>query len=77
MQSKEGLEARTQEIERLNGYFDEVIEEIQDPGKAEREQRKLEANPLFSAGIRGLERLKWDYIGAQQKAEELRAQGLG
>lgn len=31
-----------------------------DPGRAEREQRKLEDNPVFAAGIRGLERLKWD-----------------
>lgn len=76
LQSKEGLEARRQEIERLNGYFDEVIQEIQDPGKAEREQRELEANPLFSAGIRGLDRLKWDYIGSQQSSEGLRAAGF-
>lgn len=76
LESNEGLRARTQEIDQINAHFEEIIGEILDPGKAEREQRQLEENPLFSAGIRGLERLKWEFAGAQQQAAELRAQGL-
>jgi hypothetical protein len=70
------MQVRQQEIERTNSHFDQIIENIQDPGKVEREQQALEENPLFSAGIRGLDRLKWDYLGAQQVAADLRAQGL-
>lgn len=47
-----------------------------DPGKSQREQAALEANPLFAAGIAGLDRLKWDFQGAQMAAAQLREQGL-
>lgn len=76
LQTEEGISARRDEIERLNAHFDSVIEHIQDPGKAEREQRELEENPLFAAGMRGLDRLKWEFYGAQQTAEQLRQQGI-
>lgn len=77
LQSPEGIKVRSDEIEKINQHFDEIIEEIQDPGKAEREQRAIEENPLFSAGIRGLDRLKWDYIAAQEAVKEARRmQGL-
>lgn len=60
LQSEKGLDALKQEIAQINEKFDEVIEHIMDPGKAEREQRELEENELFAAGMRGLDRLKWD-----------------
>lgn len=47
-----------------------------DPGKSEREQRMMEANPLFSAGMRGLDRLRWDFRSAQQVASQLKEQGF-
>jgi uncharacterized protein YicC (UPF0701 family) len=60
LQSKEGLQARKQEIEALNEEFDKLIDKILDPFKEKREQEELMANPLFAAGIRGFEKLKWD-----------------
>lgn len=59
-QSEKGLEARKQEMAKVNESFDQAIDNVMDPGKDAREQRMMEENPLFGAGIRGLERLKWD-----------------
>ncbi|MBA2725194.1 MAG: hypothetical protein H0U53_04320 [Actinobacteria bacterium] len=72
-QSKEGLDARRTEIEEVNRHYDEVIDEIRDPGKAEREERAVQDNPLFAAGIRGLDRLKWDLQAAQGVQAQLGA----
>lgn len=69
LKSKEGLEARRQLIEGINDNYDEVIQNILDP----QPEINLEDNPLFAAGIRGLERFKWDYLGAQEVAAELQA----
>jgi hypothetical protein len=77
-QIKDGLDIRKNELERINRTFQEAIERVRDPGKEEREQRALESNPLFSAGIRGLERLKWDMFGGQDPAliQRLQKQGM-
>lgn len=79
LQSTKGLEARKTEIKQINQHYDDVVDEIMDPGRAEREQRQLEDNPVFAAGMRGLERLKWDsgFGGAaQQQIAQLQEQGL-
>lgn len=76
LQSDKGIEARKAEIDHINQRFQEAIDNVMDPGKAEREQRALEENPLFAAGIRGLDRLRWDFQGAQQAARQLRSQGF-
>lgn len=47
-----------------------------DPGKNEREERAMRANPLFAAGISGLERLRWDLEATQRMTAELRERGL-
>lgn len=76
LQSTKGLEARKAEIRQINQHYDDVIDEIMDPGRAEREQRRLEDNPVFAAGIRGLERLKWDSGFAQAAVAQLQEQGM-
>lgn len=76
LQSEQGLNARKETIESINSQFNKMINNIQDPGKNEREDRALRENPLFAAGIRGLDRLKWDFQGMQENAMNLRAQGL-
>lgn len=76
LQTKEGLDARKNEIEALNDHFNQAIELVMDPGREEREERAMRENPLFAAGIQGLERLKWDLRADQQMAAQLRERGL-
>lgn len=75
-QSDKAMAARKDEIERLNEHFDNALDAIMDPGKAAREAEELANNPLFAAGSRGLERLKWDLHSKQVAAAQLKAQGL-
>lgn len=65
-QVENGIEVRTQEIRQINEQYEDWIAEIMDPGKAEREQREIEESPMLMAGISGLDRLRWDFMGAQQ-----------
>lgn len=68
------MNARKVEIERVNDHFNKTVAQIMDPGKEEREQRMLEENPLFAAGMRGLDNLKWEFEGQRQVAEIMRRQ---
>lgn len=60
----------------INDQFDQAIEKIMDPFKSQREEAAMRANPLFAAGIRGLDRLKWDLKSGALAADQLKAQGL-
>jgi hypothetical protein len=42
------MQVRQQEIERTNSHFDQIIENIQDPGKVEREQQAFGRRILYS-----------------------------
>jgi hypothetical protein len=68
---QEGLNYRKTEIERINNHFDKAVAFIMDPGKEEREQAMLEANPLFAAGIRAMDNLRWEFEGQRQIARQL------
>lgn len=63
LESKEGVELRREEIEVIEEHFAEMIAFVRDP-EPEPEER-LEDNPLFAAGMRGLDKLKWEYGLAQ------------
>jgi DNA-binding ferritin-like protein len=71
LQSKEGPEARKSEIEGLNQHYDGLIDQIRDPFKAERERAELMADPLMAAGMRGLEKLKWEMGNTSQTQDQL------
>lgn len=73
---KDGAQLQKDTIQQLNDHFDQAVDAILDPNKAEREQQELEDNPLFAAGMRGLERLKWDIEAEAVMAAQLREQGL-
>jgi len=59
-ETKEGLEGRRREIEEINRHFNQMIETVMDPDKHERQMRKIKNDPLLSAGVRGLDRLRWN-----------------
>ena len=59
LESKEGQELRAKEVEAINERFDGAIQSVRDPGKHKREMAALREDPLMSAGIRGLDNLKW------------------
>lgn len=75
VESDEGISARKKLIDELNDHFDKAVDAILDPHKSEREDAALRANPLFAAGMRGLEKLKWDMHNAALK-KSLEDQGL-
>lgn len=60
MESDEGLKARGSLIEEINERFDGAISTIMDPGKHERQMRALREDPLMSASVRAMDRMKWD-----------------
>lgn len=78
MQSKDGPQTRSQEIEKINAQFDEVIDRIIDPDKHKRTMEQIMSNPMLAAGERALERAKWDMIGQRAAADaaKLREQGF-
>lgn len=47
-------------VAAINKDFDDARHRITDPGYEERAERQMMANPLFAAGIRNFERMKWD-----------------
>lgn len=47
-------------IEDTNSRFDEAIDAVRDPGRHERQMKAMREDPLMAAGIRGLDRLKWN-----------------
>jgi len=59
LESKEGQELYGKQIEAINERFDDAIQSVRDPGKHQREMAALRKDPLMSAGIRGLDNLKW------------------
>lgn len=61
--SKDAMQARKDEIEKLNEHFEDAIAKVDDPDKERREQEAFEQNPLFAAGLRGLDRLRWEFGG--------------
>lgn len=76
LKTDKALEVRVESIAALNQHFDEAVEHVRDPGKKEREDRAFRENPLFAAGMRGLDRLKWDLGGNVEMQQQLAAQGL-
>jgi DNA-binding ferritin-like protein len=71
LQSEQGVQGRKTEIEELNEHYDNLIESIRDPFKAEREREELMANPLMAAGMRGLDRLRWEMGNTAQTQEQI------
>lgn len=47
-------------VDAINKDFDAAMREITDPGYEERKEREMMANPLFAAGVRNFERMRWD-----------------
>ncbi len=59
-ESTEGQDLQKKMVQGINERFDEAIMTVRDPGRHNRQMRALRADPLMAAGIRGLEKLKWD-----------------
>lgn len=76
LQAAEGPKIRQEEIAELNYQYDEIIDEIMNPGRAEAEDEEFRNNPLFAAGIRALDRAKWEFGGAAAAQSNLESQGL-
>ncbi len=47
-------------VAAINKDFDVAVREIVDPGYEDRKEREMLSNPLFAAGIRSFERMRWD-----------------
>lgn len=62
MESDEGVAKREKLIEEIGRGFDEEIAKITDPFGEQEEIaiEKLMENPLYAAGIRSFERMRWD-----------------
>ena len=73
LQTDEGIAAVKNLIEEVNAHADDLIDYIIDPERREREEREFRENPLFAAGTRGLERLKWEFEGEARVRAELAA----
>ncbi len=58
LESKEGIEARGKILAEIEEQFDNAVDRALG---VEVEEDNLEDNPMFAAGLRGLERLKWEY----------------
>lgn len=76
LQGDKTMEARRTELDQINEHYDKAVMKVMDPWRAYREQREFEENPLFAAGMRGLDRLKWDLQAGQVAAAQLREQGF-
>lgn len=71
LKGDQAFEGRKQEIEALNQHYDQLIESVRDPFKAEREYEELMSDPVMAAGIRGFERLRWEMGVTPQTQHQL------
>lgn len=62
----EGLKGRNEEIEAITEAFNEVVDNILDP----QPEIDLSENEFFAAGLRGLEKTKWEYLQAKEAAAQ-------
>lgn len=54
------MQARNTLMEEINQRFDDAIDGVRDPGKNERQMEAMRNDPLMSASLRALDRMKWD-----------------
>lgn len=60
LESEDGISTRNKLIDDINQRFDEAIETVRDPGKHERQMRAIREDPLMSASLRAMDRMRWD-----------------
>jgi hypothetical protein len=59
MESEEGVTLSNRKIDEINRHYDSAIERIMDPDRHARRLKKLEESPLFAAGKRAFDRMRW------------------
>lgn len=67
-QSDKGLKARTDELKRIQEYFDKACDEVRDPGKLAREDEAFRNNPFFAKALNAMDKLRWDYENARSES---------
>lgn len=70
---QEALQGRKDEIDAITEAFNEMVDSILDP----QPEIDLESNPFFAAGARGLEKVRWEYMGMNEKAAKAAAAAIG
>lgn len=65
----EGLKSRNDEIEAITEAFNEMVDNILDPVP----EVDLSENQFFAAGMHGLEKIKWEYMGRNEQAAQAAA----
>lgn len=66
LQSTEAGEERKREIESVVDEYDEAIMRVRHYAEIAAAEAEAWADPMIQAGVRGLENLKWEFMGAQQ-----------
>lgn len=65
-QITEGGNVRKAEVEKVVEEFDDVIEQVRHYQEYMEAEAEAMADPMIQAGVRGLDNLKWEFMGAQQ-----------